>query len=662
MGFRKLSESEITSLTQQGCRAESWDKVQVADGFNTERVYNVSFAGEVSLGVFDSDVSFPCGMKKPCGVYNSSIYNSAIGDNAYISEVKNLANYDINKNAVIENVASMIVKGETAFGNGTELEILNEGGGRDLKIYDKLTSQIAYMMVMYRHDSSLIDNLNKMIDEYVDSVKSTRGLVDENARVLNTGEIINVKVGRSATIAGSLLLEEGTIVSCPEAPSFVGEGVSAENFIIHSGSKVANSAILSNCFVGQGVKMGKQYSAENSTFFANCEGFHGEACSLFAGPYTVTHHKSTLLIAVMLSFYNAGSGSNQSNHMYKLGPVHQGIMERGSKTGSFSYLLWPNHIGPFTAVIGKHYSNIDTPNMPFSYIFEKEGKTMLRPALNMFTVGTRRDSRKWPARDRREDPDKLDLIHFNLLNPFIIQKMMAGIEILKDLDAKAGDEALVPYNGTFIKRKAIKDSIENYEAGVNMFIGDCLLAQLEQSMAEGSFENAKMSLKPQCAAEAKWVDLFGLLAPASSVQSLLAAVASGEVKDMAELNNRLKQLFESYGDAEWAMCAQIIESKLDIQITEITTKQVSGLISAWKESYVKLNNKILNDAQKEFDTDSMIGCGIDGDQAVKVADFEAVRGKYEDDKFVKEVMAESDSIKQRAEKMLDALSQQAVGV
>ena len=83
----------------------------------------------------------------------------------------------------------------------------------------------------------------------------------------------------------------------------------------------------------------KQFNHQNSVFFANSEGFHGEAVSIFAGPYTVTHHKSSLLIAGMFSFFNAGSGTNQSNHMYKLGPIHQGVVDRGSKTGSFSSSL-----------------------------------------------------------------------------------------------------------------------------------------------------------------------------------------------------------------------------------------------------------------------------------------------------------------------------------
>ena len=93
------------------------------------------------------------------------------------------------------------------------------------------------------------------------------------------------------------------------------------------------AALLANTYVGQACRIGRQFSAENCLFFANCEAFHGEACSVFAGPYTVTHHKSTLLIAGMFSFYNAGSGTNQSNHMYKLGPVHEGRLERGSQNG-----------------------------------------------------------------------------------------------------------------------------------------------------------------------------------------------------------------------------------------------------------------------------------------------------------------------------------------
>ena len=91
--------------------------------------------------------------------------------------------------------------------------------------------------------------------------------------------------------------------------------------------------------MGQACVLKQNYSASDSLFFSNSQGMNGEASAVFAGPFTVTHHKSTLLISGMFSFMNAGSGSNQSNHMYKLGPIHQGILERGAKTTSDSLFM-----------------------------------------------------------------------------------------------------------------------------------------------------------------------------------------------------------------------------------------------------------------------------------------------------------------------------------
>jgi hypothetical protein len=314
----------------------------------------------------------------------------------------------VEENVAIYNVGSLVVNKESTFGNGTEIEVLNEGGGRELPIFDRLSSQIGYLTVLYRHDKEFTERILSLIKDYCESRRSIRGRINSGTRIHDSLIIRNVLVGSHAVISGASLLEEGTIQSCIEAPVFIGSGVTAKKFIILSGSKIDGGVILEKSFVGQGVIMGKQFSAENSVFFANCEAFHGEACSLFAGPYSVTHHKSTLMIASLVSFFNAGSGTNQSNHMYKLGPLHQGILERGSKTGSFSYLLLPVQIGAFSVVMGKHYSNFDTSDFPFSYISEEKGKNELTPAMNLFTVGTRRDVDKWPARDRRNDRDKLD--------------------------------------------------------------------------------------------------------------------------------------------------------------------------------------------------------------------------------------------------------------
>ena len=648
-GFRQVSLTEIATLESRGCSCADWTKVRVSDRFDPSRVRNSAFSGDVRLGAFDSDVALDSGLKRPSGVYDSFVHNSTVADNALVSRVGQLVNYDVESGVIIDNVKVLAVRGTTSFGNGVKIEILNEGGGRELPLYDRLSSQVAYLMVVYRHDAALVDALGKMAEKITQSRTSDRGLVARGTKILNAGQIVNVRIGPFATIDGALHLEEGTFWGCEQDPSFVGEGVVARKFIIQSGSRVENSAMLSGVLVGQGVRMGKQYSAENSAFFANCEGFHGEAVSLFAGPYTVTHHKSTLLIAGLFSFYNAGSGSNQSNHMYKLGPLHQGVLQRGSKTGSFSYMLWPNRVGAFTAVIGKHYSNFDTVDLPFSYIVEGDHESVLIPAMNLSTVGTRRDAAKWPARDRRKDSDKLDLVHFDFFGPYVVSGMERAVKVLTDLDAKADTaKEFVSYSGVQIKRAKLKSAAEQYGVGLKAALGKAVLDRLGD-MKSMSLADVRKKLTPSFSGDvSQWCDLSGLFAPKSQVQKLASGVGAGAVADLEGLTKELKSLFASYSEASWAWFSGLLERMYGTPASSITAETLAKIVNDWKDASVKLNNLIAKDASKEFNQETMTGFGVDGDESVKKADFAAVRGTFEKNKFVKELSEENAAVEKTA--------------
>jgi len=304
--FRQLTAEEIGKLTVQGCSCSDWSKVQVARRFNAEPVRSTCFSGNIKLGVFEKQVSFSGGIERPAGINNATIHNCVIGDNVYIGQIKNcIANYVIEDDAVIQNVDVLAVEGSSSFGNGVEVAVINEAGGREIPLYDHLSAHLAYVIALYRHRPRVIENLRKMIGGYVRSVTSSVGLVGRDARILNCGIIKNVKIGPAGLVEGATRLENGSINSCPEDPVYIGPGVFAEDFIACSGSRITDGTIISKCFVGQGTVLAKQYSAESSVFFANCGGFHGEACAIFAGPYTVTHHKSTLLIAGLFSFANS---------------------------------------------------------------------------------------------------------------------------------------------------------------------------------------------------------------------------------------------------------------------------------------------------------------------------------------------------------------------
>jgi hypothetical protein len=644
--YRTLQEKEIRILTLNGCSSGDWNMVRVLDGFDPARCKNVIFSGDIRIGELKGSVTDKTGVTTPCSIMNARIHNCIIGSDVIISNIgEYIANYNISDGVCIKNCGKIITEGTTGFGNGTPVAVLNETGGRMVRIHDRLSAHEAYIMALYRHRSKAITVIGKMIDDYSISQSSSMGTIDSNSMIVNCCSIRNVKFGPFSQAYGVASLDEGSVNSCKEAPVYIGPGVIMKHFIVSSGSVVTESTLIDKCFIGQGTVLGKHYSAENSLFFANCVGYHGEACSIFAGPYTVTHHKSTLLISGIFSFMNAGSGSNQSNHMYKLGPIHQGIMERGSKTTSDSYLLWPARIGPFTLVMGRHYKNPDTSSLPFSYLIESNDESILVPGINLRSVGTIRDAQKWPLRDRRKDPVKTDQVNFNLLSPFTIRKMLDGRELLRKIKSDAGGE--IPsysWENMKIKGSALDRGIELYQTGINKFLGNSIIKRLEKT----NFRTNK-DLRQQLAADnpvgrGEWVDLAGLLAPMQAVDALLDKIESGKVESLDALENAFMEMHSMYYNYEWTWACERIEKEENKKISAFTSEDVIRIVEKWKKSVVELDNLLYEDARKEFTLSSMTGFGIDGSDEIKKLDFEQVRGEFELNSVVSAI---HDHIKQK---------------
>ena len=637
----KLTAEQIAVLEAQSCRCENWSEVTVAEDFNPKYVRNVNFSGQVRLGSFNKTFTLAGGIRKHSGIYHATLHNVIVGDDCMVEHIRNyIANYIIGDGSYIENVTDLITYGETSFGNGTKVSVLNETGGREVAIHEHLSSHEAYITALYRHDQKLIDSINELVSKYVESSKSTFGVIGKNVEILDAMHIVNVKIGDSAKIKGASRLRNGSIVSCEEAPVNIGMNVIADDFIVESGSSITDGVTLTRCFVGQACVLGHGYSASDSLFFSNCQGENGEACALFAGPYTVTHHKSTLLIAGMFSFMNAGSGSNQSNHMYKLGPIHQGIFERGAKTTSDSYVLYPAKIGAFSLVMGRHVNNPDTSNLPFSYLIEQQGVTYIIPGVNLKSVGTVRDVRKWPSRDRRKDPHRLDHINFNHLSPFTVQKMFEGIRILEMLKEASGNRAdNYYYKKSIIRNASLHKGLKYYQTGIIKFLGNSFITRIQDADVS-SDEGLRRALRRDNPVGAgHWLDISGLICPASEIEKLCDDLTEGKVRDIVELGSRFGQIASDYYSYEWTWAYDAIEKFWGYDLANITRSQAIDLISQWKNAVISLDKLIYDDAGKEFELTSMTGFGVDGDKVRRDADFTAVRGGgFNENPFVLEVL------------------------
>ena len=639
--FLRLTAEQIAVLEAQSCRCENWSEVTVAEDFNPKYVRNVNFSGQVRLGSFNKIFTLAGGIRKHSGIYHATLHNVIVGDDCMVEHIRNyIANYIIGNGSYIENVTDLITYGETSFGNGTKVSVLNETGGREVAIHEHLSSHEAYITALYRHDQKLIDSINELVSKYVESSKSTFGVIGKNVEILDAMHIVNVKIGDSAKIKGASRLRNGSIVSCEEAPVNIGMNVIADDFIVESGSSITDGVTLTRCFVGQACVLGHGYSASDSLFFSNCQGENGEACALFAGPYTVTHHKSTLLIAGMFSFMNAGSGSNQSNHMYKLGPIHQGIFERGAKTTSDSYVLYPAKIGAFSLVMGRHVNNPDTSSLPFSYLIEQQGVTYIIPGVNLKSVGTVRDVRKWPSRDRRKDPHRLDHINFNHLSPFTVQKMFEGIRILEMLKEASGNRAdNYYYKKSIIRNASLHKGLKYYQTGIIKFLGNSFITRIQDADVS-SDEGLRRALRRDNPVGAgHWLDISGLICPASEIEKLCDDLTEGKVRDIVELGSRFGQIASDYYSYEWTWAYDAIEKFWGYDLANITRSQAIDLISQWKNAVISLDKLIYDDAGKEFELTSMTGFGVDGDKVRRDADFTAVRGGgFNENPFVLEVL------------------------
>lgn len=638
--YRSLTNDEIDRLKAQSCSAANWSDVLVAENFTPDYVHHARFSGRVRLGVFEHEFTLSGGICKHAGLSYVTLHNVTVGDNCCIENVKNyIANYEIGAYTFIENVDIILVDRKSRFGNGVEVSVLNETGGREVMIHDRLSAHQAYIMALYRHRPLLIERMKELIEAYAEEHASEVGTIGSHVTIVNSGYIKNVRIGDYCEIEGAGRLKNGSINSNAADPVHIGYGVVCDDFIISSGSHIEDGTMITRCFVGQACHMGHNYSASDSLFFSNCQEENGEACAIFAGPFTVTHHKSTLLIAGMFSFMNAGSGSNQSNHMYKLGPIHQGALERGAKTTSDSYILWPARIGAFSLVMGRHVNHPDTSDLPFSYLIEDKNTTYLVPGVNLRSVGTIRDAQKWPKRDLRKDSVRLDQINYNLLSPYTIQKMMKGRSILKELQRVSGETSeIYSYQSAKIKNSALNKGIGFYETAIHKFLGNSVIKRLEGILFKSNEEIRHRLLPDTAIGEGEWVDISGLIAPKTEIERLMNDIEAGVLHTVDQIHDRFAGMHANYYTYEWTWAYGKMLEFYGLKPDTITAKDIIAIVRQWQKSVVGLDRMVYEDAKKEFSLTSMTGFGADGSKEEQMLDFEQVRGVFESNPFVTAVL------------------------
>ncbi len=593
MQYRSLTFEEIEILESNSCWAEDWSRVEVAeDGFQAKFFHRVMFYGDVQLGSVQKEVEITKGFVKHSGINDATLRNVTVGNDCLIEKVGNyINNYTIGDDCLISNISVMETTEGATYGEGNLISVLNEVGDGNVIFFHDLNSQFAAFMVKHFNDKDLKNAIRRLVKEEIARTNPKRGTIGNNVKIVNTREITNTVIQDDCEISGASRLSDCTILSSEYASVYIGTGVICENSIISDGSSIVNSVKMQDCFVGEACQISNGFTASQSVFFANSFMSNGEACAAFCGPFCASHHKSSLLIGGMFSFYNAGSGTNFSNHAYKMGPMHWGILERGTKTASGSYLLMPATIGTFSVCFGKLMHHPNTTALPFSYLIAEADKMYLVPGRNITTVGLYRDIRKWPKRDMRPQQTQKSIVNFDWLSPYSVGEILQGKKILENLRQASGDNvSSYNYHEYVINATSLRKGIKYYDIALRIYMG----AVLKRAHKWGFFG------KPQTEVGlGRWDDLSGLLLPVSEERRLIEDIKSGSLETIEEVVNRFREINENYRIYQWAWTYRMILEYYGIN--EISPEDDARI----KQDYIEARRawiaEIKKDAEKEFE-------------------------------------------------------------
>ncbi len=553
MTYRKLTDDEIALLEDNNCRAEDWESVNVSDDFNPAYLCDVVFYGEINLGYFDRNIEVSPGFLKHSGIYRATLRNVTVGDNCLIEHVNNYVNnYTIGDNCYISNIATLETSEGATYGQGNIISAGSPSCESNIMLFTRLSSQLAALMMKYSHDKELRETLRNLVREDIDAQQPERGIIGEGVKIVNTGEITNTILGDYCEVNGAARLSDTTVMGTADASVFIGTGVICENSVISDGASLLNSAIVTDCFVGEACKISNGFTAGQSVIFANSNLSKGQASAAFCGPFTTSHHKNSLLTGSVFSLNNTG---------------HDDITQCP-----------------------------DMCNLPFSRLTTQGDTTFLEPAFHITTAAHYRDIRRWARRDMRAQSTPKSIVNFDWLSPFSVGKIIKAKKKLEDLREISGEDASNYRFHEFIIRAAdLQKGIQNYDMALRIYMG-AVLERVQRRDPELNEPETDTGL-------GKWNNLAGLLLPASEERQMVEDIKDGTLENIDAILRRFDEINAEYRNYQWVWTYRLILNYYGL--TELTPDDADMIRDNCLKARRVWTEEIRQDAEREYQLGKM---------------------------------------------------------
>jgi hypothetical protein len=381
--LRGLDHVEIALLESLGNSALDWSRVRVADGFNPRRVRNCEFHGDVVLGRFDGYARTSGGVDLTTGVVNSTIMNCVVGHNAAIRDVRLLANVAVGAGAVVADCGRVTCRPGAMFGNGAEVVVGPETGGREVPVYAELDGTVAAAVARPGRRRAAVASYREAVAEYAALAAADRSVIGAGATVWGIGRLEDTYVGPHARLDGADAVVNCTILSDAEDPATVESGANLSGVLLQWGGRVGPLAVVERSVVCEHATVEAHGRVRDSILGPNSSVGGGEVVSCLLGPFVVSHHQSLLIATLWPNGRgNIGYGANVGSNHTSRSPDQEFWPGEGMFIGLGVNVKFPCDFthAPFTVIACGTGLPPQKVTFPFSLIMPAQDRHPCSPA------------------------------------------------------------------------------------------------------------------------------------------------------------------------------------------------------------------------------------------------------------------------------------------
>jgi hypothetical protein len=672
--YRKLTAYEIEVLVRNRNSSDDWNNILVSDAFAPELVVNCKFYGLVRIGKLEAYYLEFHNLRRPVGLYNSTIISSDLGNNIVVDNCNYLSHYIIGNEVMIVNVNELATTDYAKFGNGMVkegeeeksriwMEVCNENGGRSIIPFEGMLPGDAYLWSRYRDDLKLQENFKQLTDNQFDKRRGYYGKIGDRTIIKNTRIIKDVWIGTDAYIKGANKLKNLTIDSNAASKSQVGEGCELVNGIIGEGCRIfygvkaVRFIMASQSQLKYGARLINSYLGNNATISC-CEVLN----SLIFPAHEQHHNNSFLCAALVMGQSNMAAGATIGSNHNSRSADGELIAGRGFWPGLCVSLKHNSKFASFTILAkGDYPAELNIP-FPFSLVSNDVSKDQLTimPGYwfmyNMYALA--RNAWKYVDRDKRSD--RTQLIEYNFLAPDSINEMIVSLDLFCSIVGKAytkqfhqrltlteektiGRKLLESNDPLVNDLELLADGIENSERKVVLIkllhcyqyfkemIGYHACLELVTAISTNNlktFEALQQHI-PANPGLIAWTNVGGQLIPQPELDKLLLQIKNGKLKNWEGVHNFYKKQGELYPKQklQHALAALKAVHGIHIRKNKTALKQLLMQSIPVRESLVKgIYDSRAKDYQNTFR--KMV---YDNKQEMNI-----VTGKLEDNGFIKD--------------------------